>query len=42
MELLSNEALLEAYGKAIALDLGTDFIALLQDEISRRDLKYAM
>ncbi|BAU27653.1 developmental checkpoint coupling sporulation initiation to replication initiation [Aneurinibacillus soli] len=42
MELLSNEVLLEAYFKAIALDLGTDFIVLLQDEISRRDLKYAI
>lgn len=39
MELLSDDALLEAYFKAVALDLGTDFIELLLDEISRRELE---
>ncbi|WP_155837033.1 sporulation histidine kinase inhibitor Sda [Aneurinibacillus terranovensis] len=38
MELLSDNALLEAYFKALQLNLETDFIVLLRDEIKRRNL----
>jgi developmental checkpoint coupling sporulation initiation to replication initiation len=38
MELLSDEALLDAYVKAIHLGLEREFIALLVNEIHKRDL----
>lgn len=38
MECLSDELLFEAYTKAIELELNTDFIRLIQDEINNREL----
>lgn len=40
MEDLSNELLLESYYKAIELELSTDFIHLIIDEMDRRNLTY--
>lgn len=36
MEYLSDELLFEAYNKAIELELDTDFIRLIRDEINNR------
>lgn len=38
MRELSNECLLETYYKALDLQLETDFIMLLEQEIERRNL----
>ncbi|MMZ58536.1 Sporulation inhibitor A [compost metagenome] len=38
MHLLSDEALLDAYVKATHLGLEQEFIALLMEEINKRDL----
>lgn len=38
MHLLTDEALLDAYVKAIHLQLEQDFIVLLIEEINKRDL----
>jgi developmental checkpoint coupling sporulation initiation to replication initiation len=38
MHLLSDDALLDAYVKAMHLGLEKEFIALLIEEINRRDL----
>jgi hypothetical protein len=38
MKLLSDETLLDAYCKAVKLQLENDFIALLEDEIAKRAL----
>jgi len=38
VEQLSNELLLESYHKANELDLSTDFVALIEEEMSKRDL----
>lgn len=39
MNLLSNEALVEAYLKAVRLHLEEEFISLLVEEIRRRNLE---
>lgn len=38
MDHLSDELLLEAYYKAIQLNLNADFISLIKDEIVKRNL----
>ena len=38
MEKLSDKELLEAYDKAVKLDLDWNFIKLLEEEIKRRNL----
>ena len=40
MEYLSNELLLESYYKAIELDLSSDFIDLIIEEMEKRNLTY--
>lgn len=40
MEYLSNELLLESYYKAIELDLSSDFIDLIIEEMDKRNLTY--
>ncbi len=38
MRQLSDELLIEAYEKAIGLDLNKDFISLIEEEMKRRSL----
>ncbi|MFD2670670.1 sporulation histidine kinase inhibitor Sda [Marinicrinis sediminis] len=42
MRLLSNEALLETYEKAVDLQLEHDFIHLIIQEMRRRGLKFPL
>ena len=38
MKCLSDELLFEAYAKAVELELNTEFIQLIKDEINNREL----
>ncbi|MFB5662139.1 sporulation histidine kinase inhibitor Sda [Alteribacillus sp. HJP-4] len=38
MRQLSDDLLIEAYEKAIHLELNSDFIALIEEELNRRSL----
>lgn len=40
MEHLSDELLIESYHKAKKLNLSTDFLSLIVEEINRRSLSY--
>ncbi|WP_368652150.1 sporulation histidine kinase inhibitor Sda [Ornithinibacillus sp. 4-3] len=38
MDYLSDELLLESYQKALELNLNSDFLSLIEEEIDRRNL----
>ncbi|MCE4049434.1 MULTISPECIES: sporulation histidine kinase inhibitor Sda [Bacillaceae] len=40
VNILSNAELVKAYRLAISLDLEVEFIAILFEELNRRELKY--
>lgn len=42
MEYLSDELLIESYFKANELNLSPDFLALIEEEIQRRNLTYQL